>query len=263
MADVPLASMEKALHRTLEALGPALDKIVLVGGWVPFLYQKYLWRSAREDIPLTQDIDLGVRDAGPEARAEKVGALLRRAGFAEEPIHEGEETPVQFLWKEGPMEVKIDFITSFQTPDDTWSRFLGTDVSWARLDVFEILLKNNIPVSIEGRLVTIPSPEAFLYHKGITFANRMEESPKRFKDLYWVWWLLSAHPDPAELTRRVASFKDNEYFEAFRDNLKEYVGDPTHPGYAGLKPFLSRFGDPASIQRQLRRIFDPLLAAIQ
>lgn len=37
---------EKALFKVLEDLEPYLNSLILVGGWVPFLYRDFLWKKA-------------------------------------------------------------------------------------------------------------------------------------------------------------------------------------------------------------------------
>ena len=49
-------TMEKGFLDTLAAIEDGLDKIVIVGGWCPYLYAKYLWRKEIPNIPTTTDI---------------------------------------------------------------------------------------------------------------------------------------------------------------------------------------------------------------
>ena len=57
-------TMEKGFLDTLLAIEDSLDKIIIVGGWCPYLYAKYLWRKEIRNIPTTTDIDLGVLETG-------------------------------------------------------------------------------------------------------------------------------------------------------------------------------------------------------
>ncbi|MBI4395773.1 MAG: hypothetical protein HY548_01665 [Elusimicrobia bacterium] len=43
-------------------------------------------------------------------------------------IYNNEPIPVQFIHKANGKPIKLDFITSFETSDDTWNRFLGHEV---------------------------------------------------------------------------------------------------------------------------------------
>ena len=59
-----------SLFRTLDTLKPYLGEIVIVGGWVPFLYRKYGEIPARHPSVRTMDI---ADDGGYECSA--CGAL--------------------------------------------------------------------------------------------------------------------------------------------------------------------------------------------
>ena len=41
-------NLEKTLLKVIDDLAPFLDSLVLVGGWVPFLYRNYLWKEEIE-----------------------------------------------------------------------------------------------------------------------------------------------------------------------------------------------------------------------
>ena len=223
-------SAELALKETLEALGDGVKDLVLVGGWVPYLYTRHLWKTPTADFPLTTDIDLGVRETGSRPHDVTLFQRLSQAGLAMKRIHPKEETPVQFAHKKGRSTVKIDFITSEYTSDDTWNRFLGKDLSWSRITAFELLLESPIPVDIllKGKTfpLNLPAPARFFLHKGIIFSLRNGEF-KRAKDLYTFFWGLRFAPDPEAFLNALLAFKDHEYFAYFRDNIRDNLSDPS------------------------------------
>ena len=59
-----LKELEKGLFDTLTVLKEVLPEMVVVGGWCPYLYARYLWKKPIPDIPSTTDIDLGVLETG-------------------------------------------------------------------------------------------------------------------------------------------------------------------------------------------------------
>jgi hypothetical protein len=258
--------MEKLFLDTLAALGPARDHLVLVGGWCPFLYARYLWRRTLPALPTTLDIDLGVTETGPERFAPTVFDRLRREGYAVERLYPDEAEPVEFVHKHGRIELKLEFITSFLTSDDTLNRFLGRSLACNRLEAFELLLQDPLPLEIphaHRRLrVRVPRPATFLFHKGISFVMRSEPA-KRDKDLFYVYFLLRHHPDRPALLDELASFKGQEWFGTFRKNLQEHLGDPDRPGYAVLRRFLGAEADPRSLDREIREDVAGLLAVLE
>lgn len=51
---------EKLLLKVIDDLNDFLPYLVLVGGWVPYVYAKYIWRDVPNVAVTTSDIDFGV-----------------------------------------------------------------------------------------------------------------------------------------------------------------------------------------------------------
>jgi len=115
--------MEEGFLDTLGAIGDGLDKIIIVGGWCPYLYAKYLWRKEIPNIPTTTDMDIGVLETGSLGFEQTVYEKLLAAGLAVERIYDEEPFPIEFVYKKKEFEMKVEFITSFLTTDDTLNRF--------------------------------------------------------------------------------------------------------------------------------------------
>lgn len=259
MAD--LKKLEKGLFDTLVVLKDVLPEILVVGGWCPYLYVLHLWKNPIPEIPTTTDIDFGVLETGSRRYERTVYDRLKSAGFALKRIYAEEETPVEFIYKKRAVKLKVEFITSFETSDDTLNRFLGGGLACNRIDAFELLLKDaiTVPLSIQGETLSIkaPSPEMFLYHKGITFVMRSAE-PKRDKDLFYVYFILKFHPDRTHLLKALRRFQKDEYFDAFRQNIREYLSDFSSPGYLILRPFLRNWMAEEMINQDIRNTFSGL-----
>lgn len=73
---------EGALRRVLWELAPYLDDVVVIGGWVPYLYSRYggfaEWRGSTS---LTAEVDVLVDRPLPPGEREPIAELLLRAGF--------------------------------------------------------------------------------------------------------------------------------------------------------------------------------------
>lgn len=254
--------MEKGFLDTIAAIGDSLDKIMIVGGWCPYLYAKYLWHREIPNIPTTTDIDLGVLETGSQRFDRTIYDTLLAAGLAVERIYDGEPQPIEFVYKKKELEMKVEFITSFQTTDDTLNRFLGSSLACNRIEAFEILLENpakiNLRHSGKDLPLNLPTPETFLYHKGITFVMRSYE-PKRDKDLAYVYFILKFCPTTGALIKALSQYRNHELFESFRANLREYLGDVSKPGYKMLRPFVRRWVEEKKINQEIREIFNPVL----
>lgn len=160
-----LKQLEKGFLDTLAVLKDVLPERVVVGGWCPYLYALHLWKKPVPDIPTTTDIDLGVLETGPRRFEKTVYDRLRSAGYVLKRLYAGEETPVEFIYKKKTLELEVEFITSFETSDDTLNRFLGSQLACNRIDAFELLLKNTvkIPLKVKGesRSLISQNPRSF------------------------------------------------------------------------------------------------------
>lgn len=255
--------LEKGFLDTLLAIEDSLDKIIIVGGWCPYLYAKYLWRKKIPNIPTTTDIDLGILETGSRKFDHTIYDKLAKAGLAVERIYDQEPAPIEFVYKKKEIEMKVEFITSFETSDDTLNRFLGSKLACNRIEAFEILLDNPAHIDIrhsgKNLHLNIPRPETFLYHKGVTFIMRSGEV-KRDKDLFYVYFILKFCPDQKALLEALTRYKGHELFKSFRQNLKKYLGDASKPGYLTLRPFVRRWVEEKKINQEIEEIFNPVFA---
>lgn len=255
--------LEKGFWNTLLAIGEGIDKILIVGGWCPYLYAQYLWRKEIPNIPTTTDMDLGVLEAGSLNFDRTIYDRLSAAGLAAERIYEKEAEPVEFVYKRKGFEMKVEFITSFETTDDTLNRFLGRSLACNRIEAFEILLEGYAGIDIhhsgQNLRLNIPRPETFLYHKGITFVMRSGEA-KRDKDLSYVYFMLKFCPDPKALLEALARYQKHELFQSFRANLNEFLADVSQPGYKILRPFVRRWVEEKRVNQEIAETFAPLFA---
>lgn len=256
-----LEVFEKQFLDTLAELGEDLDKIVIVGGWCPFLYAKYLWHRHLPAMPTTLDIDLGVTETGTKRYPVTVYEKLKKAGFAVERLYPDEAEPIEFVSKKGKSELKLEFITSFLTSDDTLNRFLGKELACNRIEAFEILLASPLVLEIKhGKhplKLRIPDPATFLFHKGISFVMR-GSGYKLGKDLFYVYFILKYHPDRAALLAGLEKLRPHELFDNFRQNLQEYLDDFDQPGYAIIRKFLGRSIDPRTVNKEIKETFTDL-----
>lgn len=257
-----LKRLEQVFLRALAALSAELSRIVVVGGWCPYLYAAYLWKKKIPNIPTTLDVDLGVTETGSRKFETTVYDRLNQMGLAMERIHEKEPEPVEFIYKEKNLEMKLEFITSFETSDDTLNRFLGRKLACHRIEAFEILLEDPLTLQVgpgPRRLaVQVPRPELFLYHKGITFVSR-SDAMKRDKDLFYVYFILRFSPNPQGLLNAIVQLKSHEYFGTFHRNLRDHLADPSRPGYLMLRAFVSRWVEERDVNREIKETFQGLL----
>lgn len=115
------AELEKTLRNVLHELGPYLPDVVLIGGWVPYLYRHYggFAEWAGEDT-FTRELDVLVDRPLPQDGRPPLAELLRNSGFR--PDRQGASAAV---WVRGVHAgEKIEFIA----PHRGTARGQGTSV---------------------------------------------------------------------------------------------------------------------------------------
>jgi hypothetical protein len=97
-----------SLLKAIEVLAPYLDEIVIVGGWVPFLYNRYGQMPSAHPLLRTMDIDVVVPRRVKERGRPTIDELLLRAGY-EARIY-GSDVPVVKYELTSPV-TEIEFLT--------------------------------------------------------------------------------------------------------------------------------------------------------
>lgn len=103
------------LRRVLVALGPYRDDVVLIGGWVPFLYQQYgPFPNWTAPIARTTELDLVVPSPFMARNRRPLAEVLRSQGFSATSDTNGAH------WSKGPdTEETIEFFVPHQGTNRT------------------------------------------------------------------------------------------------------------------------------------------------
>lgn len=217
---------EKDFLKIIYSLRQYLSYFVLVGGWVPYLYAKYLWKNLSILPVSTLDIDIGIRETRPYWKDKTLFTKFANLKYKLEPVYDKEPLPLVpvYLNKKRKLEIKIEFITSFYVSDDTINHLLGKEIAIHRIDEFEWLLDKvdvlKIPYKRKIIKLNLPQPYIYLFHKGLTFMMR-EDDVKKAKDLYYLYYILRFYPKYTELVSSIKSLENKDVFDIFIRNLKE------------------------------------------
>jgi hypothetical protein len=199
---------EPAFRRIIFELRPYLDDLVIIGGWVPYLYKRYGgFREWRANTSLTAEVDVLVDRLLRPAERPSIPEILRRAGFKP-----SEEEGGLAVWEGDVREgEKIEFLVAHEGT----SRQLDTVVPvTAQAGMGAIPLgglefmrrfrqKLRVPVLAGGGEtfleIWVPTLGAYTVNKASTFFARREHpgggNPKRAKDLLYLRDLMAAGPD--------------------------------------------------------------------
>jgi hypothetical protein len=178
----------------LKALGPYLEDLVIAGGWVPYLYATQEPPSDEAVALKTRDLDLAVPREVP-LREKTIDQLLGEADFTCE--FRSRETPpvTAYVATQAGDEVEIEFITTSRGADQG-VRTVQSGLTAQELRYVDLLLEHKwfLPLGalsdgeLEGR-VWVPTPVAFVFHKGLVHKKRTDRLKKE-KDLYYIFYVL-------------------------------------------------------------------------
>lgn len=221
------------LLKALEDLEDFLPHLVLVGGWVPLLYTRYLWHGDQEPL-LTFDIDFGVRKGafrGKETIADRV--LKKRWG--EHHVRLGHDTPfVPVVKLQTGLKAEVEFIAAPGLPEAYQEQLIGREIRLNTIEDFDILFEKVITIKVERFSVTVPAPAIFVFHKLLTF-NERRGLEKRKKDLYYAYYVLLVSPDQEGLEKDVRSLiKNHSRGDRVKKNIESYFEDALAEGPAAI-----------------------------
>jgi len=176
-----------------------LTDIVVGGGWAPLIYYHYLLGDKTKNPVRTFDIDLMVRTNVDVKGDKNIDQLLIEAGLT--ATFKSMDTP-PIIHYEGNIEgcdIEIEFLTDQKgsKPDVVVEVQKGLHAEALRY--ISIATDNTIAITIDDFTnqemeqpfeVKVPTPQAYIFHKGLVFEKLREES-KKAKDLYYIFEVLT------------------------------------------------------------------------
>jgi len=227
------------LIRTLRVLEPYLDQIVIVGGWVPFLYHTYGRMPSQNPLVRTMDIDVidvVVPGTLPERGAFTVNDLLSGAGYRAR-LYGSEATIVKYELPGSAAEV--EFLTAEVGRTGNPTAQVQRGLSAQKLRYMGMLLENTVAIQVSEVIdralvqlaVRLPSPAAYVYQKGLTLRSRGD---KAAKDLYCMFDFLDSSSEVREsIVSGIADMRihyPRAWFVRLLTNLRFYFIEGTAPG---------------------------------
>lgn len=202
---------EPALHRVLWELREYLDDVVVIGGWVPYLYSQYggfaTWKGRTS---LTMEVDVLVDRPLPPGERPSIPEILRNSGF-----HPSTDAGGTAVWLG---DVRAGEMIEFLVPHTGTGRQQGDVVAVAAqgglraislpgLELMRVYKRQlPVPLSTDGgeRVVQVWVPwlGAYVTNKSCTFARRDRHADglgsKRPKDLLYLRDIMAAGPEVVE-----------------------------------------------------------------
>jgi len=231
-----------SLFRVLEVLSPYLDEIVIIGGWVPFLYNRYGEMPSRHPSLRTIDIDVVVPRHVEEGSRPTIDQLLSRAGYKAHVS--ASEVPVVKYELESPV-TEIEFLTPEVGRPGEPAPVVQHGLTAQALRYLQILLENTRKIAIDDAVdglainlaVNVPSPGAFVYQKGLTLSRGSRRpTAKISKDLYYIFSFLDSSGELRDsIAAEIGSLRARyhaRWFRTFITNLNDYFPESDGKGPA-------------------------------
>ena len=218
-----LEKIEITFFSVLEDIRNYLPDLTLVGGWMPYIYSNFLWKTPVRNSVTTVDIDFGVDQSVTRDYSKTIFETLSSLDYKERHLNMDRMFPV-VLYKE---KIPIEFITYPTVDIKAIEKMVGQQIQINKIDKFDFLLKRRISVNIhakkksKGYLINCPKPSAFLYHKGATFMDR-ENKEKQAKDLYYMYFILRYAPDIDTIMREISQYKEKGYLMNVSGNINKF-----------------------------------------
>lgn len=235
---LPGSKEEKLFLGFLKDIAPYKDFAVIIGGWLPYLYVKYLWKIKKDvHIIKTNDIDVALHECFQKQTISIREAFEQTGHYSKERVYDLEDHPFNFFLGDTSDDesMRIDFIThDLANPADIEKNLTGKGVNIINLETIEIMLKreNWIELNIGStkKRITVPviSPATYFFIKGITFTdrNQKENNYKFAKDMWSMFFMLENVPtlQKNNFIKDILDFRNKEssYFEVFKNNIHEY-----------------------------------------
>jgi len=216
--------------KTLWILKEYLPVIVIGGGWAPFIYHRYLLGNKSHEPIRTRDIDFLVPATVPVIGQKTVDQVLVEAGF--ESVFKSRDIPpvIHYEGNIDNLDVEIEFLAD-QTGSNTEIVLeVQKGLHAEALRFISIVIENVTEVTIDDAVIAgqsspliikVPTPAAYIFHKGLIFRRR-RDSEKKAKDLYYIFDIIAGcsqimpaiMDDFAKLSRKYPA-----WFKTFIGNL--------------------------------------------
>jgi hypothetical protein len=224
-------SGEKLLLKVIDDLTDFLPYLVLVGGWVPYIYAKHIWKNVPNMAVTTGDIDFGVGSKDFDGQ-DTIASRVLKLGYGERHVSMDRLYPFVPIVKdiaEGT-KAEVEFITDPKVPRNILNKIIGVEIKINEIQHFNLLLSSIVTVQMDGKSLQIPTEAMFTFHKLLTFIDR-ENKDKLRKDLYYVYYMMRFSPKKEQLADDVVQLiKKLKEGKRVKENLKEYFNNADSKG---------------------------------
>lgn len=233
------AELLAQVEKLASILKPWNSQLVVGGGVALILYDLVL-SKANSGAVATTDIDYLIPRKPVKVGDEKISKLLMSNGY--EPKNKSLDIPAvqSFVKQFDEVEIEVEFLTdnkSRNQEDVVVIREAGINAQ--ALSYIEMSLKEVTPLSLpSGAMISVVRPEAWVFHKGLTFTKRTSKG-KKYKDLYGIWFVLTQLNEVSfAIQKALPRFMENHpapWGKTFKENLKLWIASATPQDWDSLE----------------------------
>lgn len=223
---------DQIISEFLHSIGPWREFVVIGGGFALFIYKLYLADQKLANPPVaTRDIDSLIPRKVPKVSNKNIARHLHEAGFTH--VFRDVEIPAteSYVKEMDGLEVEIEFLTDSAARNGKNKNVMIGGVVAQPLSYLTLSLQTTTKFRTHSNEIgQVVSPEAWIFHKGLTFTRRMS-SLKSLKDLYGIWYVatqLGDFSDQAFVAFNLLAKRHCKWFETVRKNLNTWL-DRTPP----------------------------------
>lgn len=208
-------------------LKPWSEQLIIGGGVALILYDTVLAKSNAGAVGTT-DIDYLIPRKLIKVGSESISEILVNHGYELKNKSLSQPAVQSFIKQFNDVEIEVEFLTddkSRQKEDVVVIEAAGIHAQ--PLSYIEMSLQEATPVRLDnGLTILLVKPEAWVFHKGLTFTKRTNQL-KQYKDLYGIWFVLTQLNKISLATERALPKLMEKYppgwKQTFRKNLSGWI----------------------------------------
>lgn len=226
--------LEAALYKAITDMRPYLSQLVLVGGWVPYVYKKFIWKNIIASPQHTTDVDFGI-PSDCKASKKSVYDTLSQLRYPERHLQMDRLFPIvpQIQTGNAAPQVPLEFLCDSSHDLSKIKKLLGPQIQLNALQYFDVLLSDTLIVAIKMKNIMIdlriPSESIFVFHKLITYQLR-EAPSKAAKDLYYAYYMLRYSPHANQILQNIQGYHSKAEWKMVKKGLQRYFNDAASAG---------------------------------
>lgn len=225
----------KVLIEQIEELAKILNKWneqLVVGGGVALVLYDLILSKANSGAVGTTDIDYLIPRKPVKTGDEKISKILISHGYEPKIKSMNHPSVESFIKQVDDVEIEVEFLTDNKSKNkEDVVVIKDAGVNAQALSYIEMSLQEATPLSLpSGNKITVVKPEAWVFHKGLTFVKRTNEA-KKYKDLYGIWFVLSQLGDTSlAVQKALPKLMDKNsvsWTKTFKENLSNWMTHAT------------------------------------